>query len=150
MNPEAKKRALYLLDKRDYSRQMLIDKLVEKQIPLTDAQEVADWLCEIGAVSDARYAELLVRHYSAKGYGKQRICQEFYRHGISKDLWDDALQELPDAEDTVLQLLKNKLQRTDCTLDDIRRAENSLLRRGYSWEQIKTALEQYKHELELE
>ena len=86
MNEEARKRALRLLEKRDYSRKMLLDKLTEKGVPGDDAAEVADWLCETGLVNDARYAELIVRHYAMKGYGQCRICDELYRRGIAREL----------------------------------------------------------------
>lgn len=148
MNEEVKRHALRILDKKDVSRKMLIDKLTEKGASEEDAQEVADWLCDIGAVSDERYAELIVRHYSAKGYGVRRIQEEFYRRGISRDLWESALAELPETEDTVYKLLSQKLKRTDVTPDDIRRAEASLLRRGYSWGEIRSALERYQLETE--
>lgn len=148
MNEEVKKHALRILDKKDVSRKMLIDKLTEKGASDGDAQEVADWLCDIGAVSDERYAELIVRHYSAKGYGVRRIQEEFYRRGISRDLWENALAELPETEDTVYTLLSQKLKRTEVTADDIRRAEASLLRRGYSWSEIRSALERYQSETE--
>ena len=144
MNEEARKRALRLLEKRDYSRKMLLDKLTEKGVSDEDAAEVADWLCEVGAVSDARYAELVVRHYAGKGYGERRICDELYRRGISRELWEEALTQMPETEDAVYRLLANRLRGTDGSPEDIRKAQNYLLRRGYSWEEIRAALEQYQ------
>ena len=81
MNEEARERALRLLDKRDYSRKMLLDKLTEKGVAPADAEEVTDWLCSLGVVDDVRYAGLVVRHYAAKGYGERRIRDELYRRG---------------------------------------------------------------------
>jgi len=148
MNEEAKKRALRLLEKRDYSRKMLLDKLTEKGVGESDALEVVDWLCEIGAVNDSRYAELIVRHYSQKGYGVRRVREELFRRGIHRDLWEEALSSLPEADDTVYRLLSGRLRGTDCRPEDIQRVQNALLRRGYSWEEIRTALERYKSEIE--
>ena len=96
MNDEAKQRALKILERRDVSRKMLLDKLAEKGISESDAAEVADWLCGLGVVNDERFAGLVVRHYAAKGYGKRRICDELYRRGIDRELWDAALAELPE------------------------------------------------------
>ena len=101
MNDEAKQRALKILERRDVSRKMLLDKLTGKGISNTDAEEVADWLCGLGVVNDERFAGLVVRHYAAKGYGKRRICDELYRRGIDRELWDTALDELPETDDTV-------------------------------------------------
>ena len=143
MNEEARKRALRLLEKRDYSRKMLLDKLTEKGVSDEDAAEVADWLCKVGAVSDARYAELVVRHYAGKGYGERRIIEELYRRGISRELWEEALSQMPETEDAVYRLLTNRL-RGGSAPEEIRKARSYLLRRGYSWEEICVALEQYQ------
>ncbi|MBR4077333.1 MAG: hypothetical protein IKK17_01875, partial [Oscillospiraceae bacterium] len=59
----AKKRALRLLERRDYSRKELILKLTEKGEPLEDAEAVADRMIELGVISDERYSHMLVRHY---------------------------------------------------------------------------------------
>ena len=150
MNEEARKRALRLLEKRDYSRKMLIDKLTEKGASDEEAAEVADWLCETGVVSDERYAGLVVRHFARKGYGERRITEELYRRGVSRELWEEALSQMPEADDTVYRLLENKLRETDGAPEDIRKAQNYLLRRGYSWEEIRAALEQYQRNEEME
>ena len=85
MNEEARKRALSLVEKRDYSRKMLIDKLTEKGASDEDAADVADWLCSVGVIDDQRYAGLVVRHYARKGYGPRRIREELFRRGIDRE-----------------------------------------------------------------
>lgn len=144
MREEVKKRALSLLDKRDYSRRMLHDKLTEKGATDAEADEVCGWLCELGAVNDERYAELVVRHYAAKGFGPRRIREELFRRGIEKDLWETVMEELPESDDTVFRLLCQKLRGTECSREDLQRAQSFLLRRGYSWEEIRPAMERYQ------
>ena len=144
MTEETKTRALKLLEKRDLSRQMLLDKLTEKGIAEAEAQEVADWLCGLCVVDDRRYAGMVVRHYAARGYGRRRIEQELYRRGIGRPLWDQAMEELPAADDTVYALLCQKLRGTRALPPDIQRAQGFLLRRGYSWEEIRAALDHYR------
>lgn len=148
MNETVKKHALRILEKRDVSRKMLIDKLTAKGASEADAGEVADWLCGLGAVNDARYAELVVRHYAGKGYGLRRIQEELFHRGVPRELWEDALVSLPETEDTVYRLLCARLRGTDATPGDIQRARNALLRRGFSWEEIRGALEHYQAENE--
>jgi regulatory protein len=142
MNAETKERALKILEKRDVSRRMLIDKLREKNIPDTDAEEVADWLCSLGVINDERFAALVVRHYAGKGYGKRRISEELYRRGIDRELWETAFEELPETEDTLQRLLCSRLRGDDST-ENLQRAQNFLLRRGYSWSEIHDAVDQY-------
>ena len=142
MNDEAKQRALKILERRDVSRKMLLDKLTEKGISESDAAEVADWLCGLGVVNDERFAGLVVRHYAAKGYGERRIREELFRCGIDRELWDAALAELPETDDTVDRLFAAKL-RGDTSPENLQRIQNYLLRRGFSWEEIRAAAERY-------
>ncbi len=142
MNEEAKARALKILERRDVSRKMLFDKLTEKGVADADAEEVADWLCGLGVVNDERFAGLIVRHYAAKGYGERRIREELYRRGIDRDLWDAALEELTGSDERLDRLLGAKL-RGDASPENLQRTQNYLLRRGYSWEDIREATERY-------
>ena len=109
MNEEAKSRALRLLDKRDYSRAELIRKLTEKGVDESDAAEAVDYLVSLGFVDDARYAPLLVRRCAAKGYGRARAKQELQKRGIDRALWDAALTELPEQEETIDRILRSRL-----------------------------------------
>ena len=142
MNDEAKQRALKILERRDVSRKMLLDKLTEKGISNTDAEEVADWLCGLGVVNDERFAGLVVRHYAAKGYGRRRIRDELYRRGIDREFWDGALAELPETNDAVDRLLSVRL-RGAVSPEALQRAQSYLLRRGYSWDEVCAATERY-------
>ena len=142
MNEEAKARALKILERRDVSRKMLLDKLAEKGVADADAEEVADWLCGLGVVNDERFAGLVVRHYAAKGYGERRIREELYRRGIDRELWDAALEELTGSDERLDRLLGAKL-RGDASPENLQRTQNYLLRRGYSWEDIREATERY-------
>lgn len=142
MNEEAKARALKILERRDVSRKMLLDKLTEKGVADADAEEVADWLCGLGVVNDERFAGLIVRHYAAKGYGERRIREELYRRGIDRELWDAALEELTGSDERLDRLLGAKLC-GDTSPGNLQRTQNYLLRRGYSWEDIREATERY-------
>ena len=142
MNEEAKARALKILERRDVSRKMLLDKLTEKGVADADAEEVADWLCGLGVVNDERFAGLIVRHYAAKGYGERRIREELYRRGIDRELRDAALEELTGSDERLDRLLGAKL-RGDASPENLQRTQNYLLRRGYSWEDIREATERY-------
>ena len=147
MNEKTKARAIRMLDKRDYARQELINKLMEKGEAEADAEEVTDRFVELGIIDDERYSALLVRHYAAKGYGASRIKTELYRRGISKDLWDTALEEMPEQDDTIDRFLQVKLK-GNVEEKLIKRATDALLRRGFSWDEIKSALMRYKSDLE--
>ena len=96
-----KERAIALLDRRDYSRRELTKKLLEKGCDPDETEAVVDHLAEIGFVDDLRYSKLVVRHYAAKGYGAGRVRQELQRRGIGRELWDEAMEQMPRQEEAI-------------------------------------------------
>ena len=137
-----RQRALRIIGARAMSVKELSDRLKEKGESPENAEDAAAWLQEMHLLDDAQYAAMCVRHYAAKGYGKRRICDELYRRGIDRELWDAALDELPETDDTVDRLLGAKL-RGDVSPEGLQRAQGYLLRRGYSWDDIRAATERY-------
>ncbi len=147
MNEQTKNRALRMLDRRDYSRAELKKKLVEKGERAEDADAVVERLAELGVVDDRRYASLVVREYAGKGYGERRVRMELQRRGVPRELLDEALTEMPEQEDTLLSLLRRKLGE-DFDRADIKRATDSLARKGYGWDEIASALQRLRDELD--
>ena len=146
----AKERALALLDRRDYSRAELLKKLLEKGVDEAEATEAVDRLEELGFVDDARYAPIVVRHYAAKGYGARRVQQELARRGIPKELWDEAMTQMPAQDDTIDRLLRSRLRAGETDRAAVKRASDFLLRKGYGWDEIKSALARYHADIEEE
>lgn len=140
---EAKARALRLLGARPMSRRELTDKLQEKGVTPEDAQEAADYLERLGYLNDAQYAASLARHYSQKGYGPARVRQELYRRGVPRELWEEALAELPEDTKALDSLIDRRLRGTQPDRKELRRLTDMLLRRGFSWGQVKSALNRY-------
>lgn len=140
-----KARALRMINARAMSQKEMRDKLVEKGESPENAEFCAGWLCEMGLINDELYAGMVVRHYAAKGYGAGRIKQELKRHGVPKDYWDDALSEIPDSDEKLSRFISSRL--TDPhDRAQIQKISNALYRRGYSWEQIKHAMNEFSSE----
>ena len=105
-----------------------------------DAGAAAAYLENIGALDDAAYAAMLVRHYSAQGCGPARIRDELYRRGVPRELWDEALETAPDAQETLACVIASKTRGKPLNEKDYKRLSDALLRRGFSWGEVKTAL----------
>ena len=146
----AKARALRLLEKRDYSKAELAAKLVEKGEDPAEAGAVSERMAELGFVNDENYAGMIVRHYAAKGFGRARIREELRKRRVPRELWDAALDELPEQPDTVERLLMQKLRGRAPEGDELRRACAALIRRGFSWEEVSSAAKRLSHGLELD
>lgn len=141
----ARQRALEMLDRRDYSRAELQRKLVEKGVGELEAESAVEYLVGLGFVNDLRYAELIVRQYAAKGCGARRVREELYRRGIDRDTMDAAMETMPEQDEALEKLLRQKL-RGSFDRADIKRATDSLLRKGYNYEEIASALRRLREE----
>ena len=135
----AREHALEILSRRQMSERELRQKLTEKGYDEATALYCCNWLTERHFLNDSEYAKLLVRHYISKGYGAGRIRSEFVRRGISKDLWEEALDEIPDESEKLSDLLQKKLK-GDLSKENIRKGSNSMFRRGFSWDEIRSAV----------
>ena len=139
----AKAAAASMIGSRPLSKKELTRRLVRQGADEEDAGAAADWLEDIGAVDDREYAAMLVRHYAGKGYGRARIREEMYRRGVDRELWDQALEELPDQSETLDRLIQKKCRGDLSDRREVRRVSDSLLRRGFSWSEVKEALRRY-------
>ncbi len=143
---EVRAKAAELLGARPLSRAELIKRLVEKGGSEDDAVAAADWLEDLGALDDRAYAAAIVRHYGGRSYGPARIREELRRRGIGKELWDEALESLPgpeDALDALDALVRKKAMGGLDSPKEVKRVSDALLRRGFSWGDIKAALSRY-------
>lgn len=128
-----------LIGKRAMSRRDLERKLREKGASEAEARYAAEWLEAIGALNDAEYAAALVRHYGGMGYGPARVREKLYEKGVPRELWEDALEELPEDGGQVEAFLRSKLRGRAPDEKETRRLTNALLRRGFPWGEIKSA-----------
>lgn len=142
----ARERAIELISRRQLSRAELEKKLIDKGESEEDAAYCAAWLEERGLIDDARYAAAVARHYAAKGYGAGRLRAELTRRGIARELWDEAIDAAPPNEEKLDRLIAARLRDAN-DRDEVRRLSQSLSRRGYSWDEIRDALERRRAEI---
>ena len=135
----AKATAADLIGKRAMSRRDLERKLREKGASEAEARDAAEWLEAIGAINDADYAALLVRHCAQLGYGPARIRDKLYEKGVPRELWEDALDTLPDQSEDVDRFLRSKLRGELPDEKEKKRLTDALLRRGFSWGDVRAA-----------
>ena len=137
-----------LIGKRAMSRRDLERKLQEKGASETEARYAAEWLEAIGALNDAEYAAALVRHYSQLGYGPARVREKLYEKGVPRELWEDALEELPEGGGQAEAFLQGKLRGRTPDEKEKRRLTNALLRRGFPWGEVKAAWRRMGEEMQ--
>ena len=144
---KTRSRALDLLSRRSMSCKELFDKLVQKGEDEQAAAAAVQWLLENRLLDDAEYASSVVRHYAGKGYGAGRVRSELSRRGIPREFWDDALEQMPKGDEKLLKLIASRLS-DPSDRDQVRKVSAALFRRGYSWDEIRTALRRFEVEAE--
>jgi len=139
----AKVSAANMIGARALSKKELTRRLVKKGNDPADAQAAADWLEDIGAVNDAGYAAALVRHYGGMGYGPARVKVELRKKGVDRELWDQAMVEMPDAGVILDRLIQKKCKGLLSDPKEKKRVSDALLRRGFPWSEVKAAMSRY-------
>ena len=148
----SKARALRMLGSRSLSERELLRRLKSKGTSHEAAEKTVEWLEEIGMVNDTDYAASIVSYYSARAYGKARIRNELYKRGIDRELWDEAMrgiEENEDAADAAHEFVAKKL-RGSIDKDDLLRAAEALCRRGFSFDEARSAINKYLENAEAE
>ena len=136
-NPRAA--AADLIGKRAMSRRDLERKLRDKGASEAEARYAAEWLEAIGALNDADYAAILVRHCAGLGYGPARIREKLREKGVPRELWDEALDQATDSAEQIDRFLTAKLRGRAPEEAEKRRLTSALLRRGFFWGDIREA-----------
>lgn len=144
----AKAAAANMIGSRALSKRELTRRLILKGNDESDAQAAADWLEDIGAVDDAAYAASLARHYGGRGYGPARVREELRRRGVDRSLWDQALEELPEAAETLDRLIQKKCGGDLADPREKKRVSQALMRRGFDWSDVRAAMGRYTEVLE--
>ena len=131
--------AAEMIGRRAMSRRDLERKLREKGAGEDQARQAGQWLEDIGALDDAAYAAALVRHCADLGYGPARMRSKLYEKGVPRTLWEEAMSQAPGGGAAIDRFLKKKLQGRLPEEKEKRRLSDTLARRGFSWEEIRSA-----------
>ena len=145
-----KERAVRIITASGVSKKELRKRLIQKGETEEDADAAVSWLEELHLIDDLETAKQLVRSAAARGYGRARAKNILYEKGIEKELWDEALAELPEMDDAIDLFLRRRLQGRP--LDDklIRKTVDALIRRGHSYSDIQAGLRRFEAGMELE
>ena len=142
--PDAYKKALGLLVRREHSHKELARKLRAKGADADDAAAALAKLAEQGYQSESRFAEMLIRTRLGGGYGPLHIRAELGTHGISQVTAATLMAEAePDWPSLAVEALRRRYAGRPA-LDRAERLKRAhfLQRRGFDAATIRTAVEQ--------
>ena len=143
----AKARAVRIISASAVSRRDLEQRLTQKGEKPEDAKNAVRWLEELDLLDDAETARQIVSRGAARGYGRERLKQMLYQKRIPRSLWDEALDDLPDLSDALTDFLRKRLGEAPDE-KTVRSAAQAALRRGYTWSEVRAAMERLRQETE--
>lgn len=141
--PTPTQRALGLLTRREHSRRELERKLTSRGVEPEQARAVIGELSSTGWQDDARFAELLVRSRASAGQGPVRIRAELGTHALDCETVIAAISGF-DADWSLNARELVRRRHPSALAGDRasqRKAAGFLLRRGFSMEHVRRALE---------
>ena len=137
---------LAALERRMRTRKELALMLSRKRIPPEVSGPVLERLQEVGLVNDEAYARAFVAsRQRTKPRGSRGLSAEHYAKGVPRDVIDRVLAEAQESEDPVQAARRAVAPKLRSLAGkppaEIRRkAEQFLLRRGFSYETARAAL----------
>lgn len=135
-------KGLDFLSRRPYGTKELIKKLCEKGHEKEFAEKASERLLELGLLNDEEYARILANDLlERKNYSIKRIKQELAFRGIDRDIIENTIDLLDNGPvSRIIILIKKKYINKIGDEKGRKRTVDALLRLGYSYSDIKTAL----------
>lgn len=145
----AKNRALWYLSRGDLSEKKLAEKLKLGGFMPAAVNVAIERMKELDLVNDERFAERLFQHLSEGGSSKREILYKLQNKGIPSGIAKQTVEndECDEAE-KIKKLIITKYASKLKDEEGVRKTFNSLIRKGYSYSDVKDALKQYSEELE--
>ena len=143
----AKRRAVRMISAAGVSKQELEQRLTQKGERPEDAKNAVAWLEDLNLLNDAETARQIVSRCVSRGYGAERIKQMLYAKRIPKAYWDEALAAVPDMRDALVDFLRKRLGE-EPDEKTVRSATQAAIRRGYTWAEVRSALETLRQDVD--
>ena len=137
-------KGLDFLSRRPYGTKELIKKLCEKGHEKDASEKACERLSELGLLNDEEYARMVSNDLmERKNYSTKRIKQELSFRGIPREIVENTVDSLDnDAENRIILVIKKKYINKLNDEKGRKRAIDGLLRLGFSYSEIKSALKQ--------
>lgn len=143
----AKKRAMNLLMKREYTECRLYEKLREGEYPEHIIREALDYVKSFRYVDDERYALDFISN-QAEDRSRRRMEQDLLARGISGEIIQRAFEKWQEVggeqDETAMMhrlLQKRHFHPETASREERERTAQFLIRKGFSWEKVRQVLD---------
>ena len=135
-------KGLDFLSRRPYGTKELIKKLCEKGHEKEASEKACERLTELGLLNDEEFARILANELlERKNYSIKRIKQELFFKGIDREIVENTVDLLDnDPKNRIILVIKKKYINKISDEKGKKRTIDALMRLGYSYSDIKNAL----------
>ena len=143
---DARRKAMRLLEHMDRTERGLRDKLRQAGFSQLAVDYALSYVESYGYIDDERYARTYIA-YRMNTKSHQKIIQELISKGIDKETaaaaWEEeAALNMPDEREILYRTIEKKYcPDTELNEKEMRRLQGYLIRRGFSYLDIKSVLE---------
>ena len=143
---DARRKAMRLLEHMDRTERGLRDKLRQAGFSQLAVDYALSYVESYGYIDDERYARTYIA-YRMNTKSRQKIIQELISKGVDKETaaaaWEEeAALNMPDEREILYRTIEKKYcPDTELNEKEMRRLQGYLIRRGFSYSDIKSALE---------
>lgn len=134
----SKDRALFLLARRDHSRQELSTKLKRHHLDPSEVQDALEYVESLGLIDESSFCEKYIFYRSSRGIGPLKIRQELKMKGVSDFIISEAFKNQPIEWLEILRMLHLKKFHGEIPCDIASRAKQMrfFLSRGFTAEMV--------------
>ncbi len=146
----AKQKAIWHLSQSDHSEKALFEKLC-RSFPEKAAAFAVAMMRERGYVDDRKYARYLAKKFRTENRSKRETLEKMYLKGIPTDLAKEVLSDAGFEDDEcqrAVALIKSRYLSKINDEDGVKKVIAALQRKGFSFADIKKALEIILQEIE--
>lgn len=146
----AKSRALWYLDRKDYTEKALYTKLLRAGFSKRASAKVMARLTELGMVDDLRFAERFAERCAENNVSKREALHKMLEKGVPYDMAKEVLDSLEADEDEQIRAIIEKKYAYKLSLEGgAEKVYAALVRKGFSYSGIRKALNEFISEIDI-
>lgn len=136
------------LSRRSHSEKELLDKVIKGGVDRESAVKAIERFKELGYINDRDFAfEYTEYLLNSKRYSLNRVKQELFYKGISKDIISEAIDGIEtDQAQTVINIINKSYVRKLNEEGGREKVIAALMRRGFSYSDIKEAFNRLEND----
>ena len=145
----AKSRALWYLDRNDYTEKAMYLKLLRAGFSKRASAAVIAKFTELEIINDRRFAERFCERLIESNISKRETFHKMIEKGVPYDMAKEVIDSSEaDEEAQLAALIEKKYAQKLQKENGINKVYAALIRKGFSYGAVKQALKKYSEELE--